>query len=421
MTAPTAPTATSAARESAAPAKMGIRFPQVEFPEDPGLRDLPRLFDPAWVWQTGGPATDHPHMEPDRMGIRHFIHSPGRSAMVSYEVEWHPEDCLPPRQIVVRTVKDRPVEVHVYPADSRLPGLVQAADPELAVRLVNRHVLFVPARSARVETIRYRPGFRAVLRYKVGRNRFYARVMRPDSVGVFLSAHALTGQSGFVVPRLAGCWEGGGVVWLSEIPGRNLRRHLRKGRRMDPDRLLEGLERLWRAPVARRDAPSFKLAGAYRRARRAFRHNLRDSASAMRVLNDATGRLDPFVRSWRPTGIAHNDFYDDQMLVLRDGRVALVDFEEAGPGDPLLDVGNFLAHLRWSSRFGRAADAAAAETFHGLFREAVLERFRWSEDDLAPREAVCLFRTCTNAIRHPGQDWRGKLGAGLALVNETLG
>ena len=32
---------------------------------------------------------------------------------------------------------------------------------------------------------------------------------------------------------------------------------------------------------------------------------------------------------------------------------ALVDFEEAGPGDPMLDVGNFIAHLCWRSRFGR--------------------------------------------------------------------
>ena len=222
-----------------------MRFPQVEFPDDPGLKDLPRLFDPEWLWQVWGRLAGPAGREPERMGIRHFIHSPGRSAMVSYEVEWHAEDYLPPRQMVVRTAKDRPVEGHVYPEDSRLPGLVEAADPELAVRLVNRYVLIVPARSARVETIRYRPAFRAVLRYKVGRNRFYARVMRPVAVGAFCSAHALTGQSGFVVPRLAGHWEDGGVVWLSEIPGKNLRRQLRKGRLREPDRLLEGLERLW--------------------------------------------------------------------------------------------------------------------------------------------------------------------------------
>ena len=109
------------------------------------------------------------------------------------------------------------------------------------------------------------------------------------------------------------------------------------------------------------------------------------------------------------------------MLVLRDGRIALVDFEEAGPGDPLLDVGNFLAHLRWASRFGRGRRRDGSGAFHQSFRHAALDRFRWTERDLALREAVCLFRICTNAIRRPQADWRGRLQAGLSLVNETLG
>ena len=52
---------------------------------------------------------------------------------------------------------------------------------------------------------------------------------------------------------------------------------------------------------------------------------------------------------------------------------------------------------------------------------AALERFRWSERELALREAACLFRICTYVIRHPQPDWRGKLETGLSLVNETLG
>ena len=73
----------------------------------------------------------------------------------------------------------------------------------------------------------------------------------------------------------------------------------------------------------------------------------------------ATRSLDSFVESWRPSRIAHNDFYDDQMLVLPDGGIAMVDFEETGPGDPMLDVGNFLAHLRWGYQIGRGRGAEA--------------------------------------------------------------
>lgn len=86
----------------------------------------------------------------------------------------------------------------------------------------------------------------------------------------------------------------------------------------------------------------------YRRAWHSFKHNLRDVDEAARHLQKVAKQLHAFVDSWRPTGLVHNDFYDDQMIVLPDGRISLVDFEAIALGDPLLDVGNFLAHLRWS-------------------------------------------------------------------------
>ena len=131
--------------------------------------------------------------------------------------------------------------------------------------------------------------------------------------------------------------------------------------------------------------------------------------------------LDVFVEAWRPSAIAHNDFYDDQILVLPDGDVALVDLEEAGPGDPMLDVGNFIAHLRWRSRLGRRLEDDASGSYLNEFRTAAMERFGWYELELNLREAVCLFRICTNVVRHPQDDWRDRLEAGLSLVNESLG
>ena len=131
--------------------------------------------------------------------------------------------------------------------------------------------------------------------------------------------------------------------------------------------------------------------------------------------------LAPFVQSWRPSLTAHNDFYDDQMLILPDGRIAFVDFEEAGSGGPMPDVGNFLAHLRWAANFGGEKEAKAKSAYHAIFRSASIERIGWSEQDLALREAVCLFRVCTNAIRHTRPDCRNRLGNGLSLVNEIIG
>ena len=396
-------------------------YPQVDFPDDPGLRELPQLFDADWLWRAYRRQFGKPGTDPCQMRIRQFSHNVSRIAIASYELEWHPDEFIPSRHFTVKIERGKPVELFRYPEDSRLPGLRTVADPETARRPISRYVLAMPPRRVRVKLIRYRPASRAVLRHSVSRARFYARVMRLNAVAPFLKAQELVGQSSFVVPRLAGNWAEGGVVWMSEIPGKNLRRGLRQGTTPDATLLLDGLETLWNVSPTRGTNRPFNLSRAYRRARHSFMHNIQDSRAALRNFNDATEVLDPFIRSWHPSGIAHNDFYDDQMLLLRDGRIALVDFEEVGPGDPMLDVGNFLAHLQGASHFGRKRENDAGMAFYHVFRDAALERFRWSERELAFREAACLFRMCTNFIRHPQQGWLDKLEAGLSLVNETLG
>ena len=404
---------------TASPTAVAL-YPQVAFPEDPGIPELPRLFDPEWVhgaYRQFGGQEPSPH----RIRIRQFSHSLDRTAVVSYEVEWHPHQYLPSQNFAAIVQRDGPEELFQYPEDSRLPGLPEVSHPETALELLSRHVLAVRSRRARVELVRYKPASRAVLRHGAGRVRFFVRVMRPTTASTFLAAHELMAQSGFVVPRVAGYWAEGGAVWLSEIPGRNLRERVRRGRMPDPSLLLDGLEPLWKASPKGNSGRPFNLAGAYRRERRSFRHNAQDNTAAMHNLKDATRSLDPFVRDWQPSVIAHNDFYDDQMLDLRDGRIAVVDFEEAGPGDPMLDVGNFLAHLRWATHFGPRGGMDARGAYHQIFRSAVLDRFGWSERELALREAVCLFRVCTNANRRPRDDWQGRLEEGLSLVNEILG
>ncbi len=395
--------------------------PRLEPSLDPFLPELAHLFDRDWVW-----AAFHQHNKGNEYGpphhfhVRQFVHRPGRTAFARYEVRWAAESYLAPRHFVARLDKDKPAEFFLYPDDGRLPGLRAVADPERALDLVNEFVLTVPGRRSRVELITYRPGYRAVLRHRFGRVKLYARVARPGDLPRLLDAYEITKSSGFVVPNLAGLWEEGGVIWLSEVTGANLRRRIRQGGMPDPMPLLAGLDQLWQRPMDSRRGRAFRLTSAFRSARRSFRHHLRDSHGGMQILQEAIGALTPFVRSWAPTATAHNDFYDDQLLVMADGKFALVDFEEAGPGDPLLDIGNFLAHLRWSGVFGKARDAGASVRYYSFFRGAALDRFGWNARSLAYREAVCLFRVCTNLIRHPQGNWRAKLETGLALVSEVL-
>ncbi len=392
--------------------------PPVEFPGDPGLSGASRLFDGEWVWQAYCNEFGRPEFDAHQIRVRHFNHSPGRGAIVSYALEWPPDAYLPPELFTVRILRAKPVELFRYPEDAQLPGLKNAARPDTALRLVNKHVFVIPVRRVSVDVVRYRPGSRAVLRHGVGKVTFYVRVLRPVRVAPLLAAADLVARSEFVAPRLAGDWKDGGVLWFSEIPGRNLRRHIQRGKLPDPALLLDGLESLWNMPHRNDSGRAFDLKGPYRRAKRIFTHALQGSEEGRRSLKDAALSLDHFVETWRPVCHAHNDFYDDQMLALPDGRLALVDFEELGPGDPMLDVGNFLAHLRWTSRFGPNRYASVRDTYRRLFQSAALERFHWDKHELALREAVCLFRMGTSAIRHIRHDWRSRLQAGLSLVNE---
>lgn len=408
------------ANEPLTPVGTPSLYPEVNFPEDPRLRDLPNLFDPQWVWQAYLSRFGTPTSPPDRIRVRHFAHSLGRTAIVTYEAQWPDDAYIPSECLVAKAQREKDVEFFRYPFDPDLPGLKSVANPDAALGILNKHVFAIPAKRAKVQLIRYRPANRAVLRHVVGKARFYVRVVRPAWVPSILAAYQVIARSSFVTPRIVEKWPEGGVLWLSEIPGRNLRRSIQAGKLPDADALLDNLRSLWELPLDSVKTRPFNLYGTYRRARRSFIHNLRGNRSALRQLKASARSLDPFVRSWRPTHVAHNDFYDDQLLALPDGRVALVDFEEAGPGDPMLDVGNFLAHLRWTSRFGRESRAEGSRNFYWILRQAALSRFRWDVRELALREAVCLFRICTNAIRHPQGDWQDRLEAGLSQVNEIL-
>ena len=395
----------------------------MEFPADRQLPDLAGLFDGAWVWKKYCDAFGEQDADPQSILIQGVSHTHGREAVVSYELEWDPDAYLPNERFTLHLERNNSLRISRFPDDSDLPGLGEVCRPESALRLVSKYVMAIPPRRMRVEVVRYRPGSHAVLRHRMGKARLYVRVVRPSEVAPILRSGELIGQSEFTVPRLAGLWREGGVLWLSEIPGKNMRRQLRSGEQPDPGVILDALESLWAVPLQGCDSAAvnlraFNLRGGYRRAKEILSHALGDGGEGWQEYRDSLEVLDPFTEAWQPAGVAHNDFYDDQMVMMPDGKIALVDFEGAGPGDPLLDVGNFLAHLRWTAHFGRKTSRRGE--YYGSFREEALGRFGWTESDLNLREAVCLFRICTNTVRHPQDDWRDRLAGGLSLVRGLL-
>ncbi len=392
--------------------------PAMEFPADNDLPDLPGLFDGEWVWQRYCGQFGEQEVYPDRLLIQGVSHTRGREAVVTYEAEWPDDAYLPNERFTVYLEPANRLRISRFPDDDYLPGLGEACDPESAQRLVSKHVMSISPRRMRVQVIRYRPRSHAVLRHRMGRSRLYVRVVRPSTVPAILQSAELIGRSDFAVPRLAGLWQEGGVLWFSEIPCTNLRRLVRRGEQPAPELILDALESLWAVPEEDSGSVPFDLPGAYRRARAILSHSVGEDGGGLQEYGRAVQALDPFVESWQATGIAHNDFYDDQMVVLPDGRICLVDIEGVGPGEPMLDAGNFLAHLNWASQVSRRGSSFG--DYHEAFRDASLERFGWAEEELDLREAVCLFRICTNAVRHPREDWRERLATGLSVVNEIL-
>jgi hypothetical protein len=326
-------------------------------------------------------------------------------------------------QFAVELVAGKPERLFRYPDDPYLPGLALATSAVDAHQLLNKYVSISPHR-LRVEAVRYRPATRAVLRHiaswrqaRLGKVTLFVRVMPPARISRLLAAAELAERSEFALPRLVGCWPEGGVVWMSTVPGNTIRTLIREGTPPGPERILDGLATLWSVPPKSGEGHALNLLGGFQMTQRLLAHVLQDD-EARRLLQQVTDVLGPFAEAWQPSVLAHNDFYDDQLLLTPEGDLALVDFEEIGPGDPLFDVGNMLAHLRWMASFGIAPEAC--DGYRRQFRADALDRFGWDTEALNLREALALFRLASNPFRQLQRDWPSKVKRGLALAAEVL-
>ena len=398
--------------------------PHVELPTDEELPGLSSLLDERWVWETFCENLGRPQEAPHRIRPRQIRYTPGKRAMVSYIAEWNRDEWVEEDQFAAECDADGSTRFFHYPDDPALPGLRSAASAVEAQDLVTRYVPVSPS-VVRVEAVRYRPMTRAVLRHtarwkKSGGSKIslFVRVMPLDKLPRLLTAWDLAEQSGFVLPKLMGVWDDGGVVWMNKIRGQTVRKRIHAGKAPEPDLLLDAVSGLWSAPLKDGQGQAANVKQGYRSTHRIFAHILKGDDVALSVLESLRSDLKPFAAAWQPTALAHNDFYDDQVILTKDRSLALVDFEEIGPGDPMLDVGNLLAHQRWMSQSEAAREVCG--DYRRRFRAEALARFGWKEDDLNLREAYCLFRLSTNPFRRLSLKWRDQTVKGLRLAKEAL-
>lgn len=285
-----------------------------------------------------------------------------------------------------------PAAVTMPRADADLPGLAAALDPasmEANLRRAARPFLPEDARivSIGARVLTYKPGRRCVIEYRIGVQRGAVRSWigvigkmraRKDGQAAFALLRALRDAGfnaesgdGISVPQPVGVLPALGMWLQSRVAGPTMTARL--GR---PEAVA----------VARRVADAahkLHLAGVPATVRHTVADEARildrcladvsteipESAGRLARLGDACHRLAAMLPEPAWCG-SHRDFYGDQILLGRDRRLFLIDFDLYCQADPGLDVGNFLGHVT-EHAVRHFSDASALEPVE----RALLRRF----------------------------------------------
>ena len=115
----------------------------------------------------------------------------------------------------------------------------------------------------------------------------------------------------------------------------------------------------------------------------------------------------------------HGDFYEAQIFLTDDLHLGLIDLEDGGAGDPLLDAANMLAHLTVLDYYSPEADGRPL-AYRTLVRDALLERMGGGEAELDWREAYGLFMLATGPFRVMRPAWQEEAEIRLDSALEKL-
>lgn len=235
----------------------------------------------------------------------------------------------------------------------------------------------------RADLLRHKPGRRALLRYTLTRPGGTLQVLgkvrakgtdhRTQRLQAWLWANGFDDScaDGVSAAEPLGTVDAFHMTLQRAVPGRGLETLLTADAKPLLGRVAEALYRLHRtpAPVCRRHTVHDELEilsrqlGAVSAASPQYRERLERLLAASAALAAGLPAA--------PEATLHRDFYPDQVLV-GGGRLYLLDLDLCARGDPALDVGNFVAHLREHAlrRWGNPdALAELAQAFTSRYRE----------------------------------------------------
>jgi glutathione synthase/RimK-type ligase-like ATP-grasp enzyme/aminoglycoside phosphotransferase (APT) family kinase protein len=362
--------------------------------------------------------------------------------------------------------------VQSFPYDADLPGLpaalatgspggplataltaaVQEVLGDLGVRLTDM----------RVSTVRYKPGSRCVLRYQVrsaaeemvffGKlysdpadaaeayrlaQRLWAALDRPSpapyAAAVVPRPLALVEELGLVMTEAAGGAHGGG-----QVPGSTLLRPPRTPRSMaDPPRaaLAGSAAALAWLHTSRVTAERYARSGsAYAASVGEWSHALAGAVPELGGELDRATRLIGEALVGAKVGspvLVHGAFKPSQLVFCVPDRPVITDLDAAGLGDPVLDIGYFLAYLRPPGLGGdrggiRAWYAAARHTFLDAYLAALASHGAAPEDPAALRrrsavfEAALLLKIASRRVRRVSSPRPAEVRAAVTHIDRCL-
>jgi len=294
---------------------------------------------------------------------------------------------------------------YLYPVDYGLPALVRVSAASAMREALRPNLPEGIGRltDAAPALVRYKPSRKALLRFPLAGGSLdavYVKLLTDDRGPTLVNLGRSLLAAGVVTPApLAYCPDERLLVHAA-VPG-------------TPLAALAGNDAFdrWMEPVA------VALARVQATDRTGLpEHRLADEATTIRATAGAIGGLVPALaprlerlasavakrlRDIPESSVPiHGDFYYDQALVSEAG-VVLIDFDEARLGHPLLDVGNFLAHLSAAGRRGVLHPAGA----RAAFRAASAQLLPASCRDIALFEAAAMIRLAGGPFRRLEPDW----------------
>src|SRR6266571_1100957 len=285
--------------------------------------------------------------------------------------------------------------LHSSLTDEKLPGLQTALDPGAMIGLLGaclRANQPVEERIHRCEAyiLRYKPGKRCTLRYRLEWIDPETRATRQQSMigklygdgkeggRIFGLMQELETQGfgvnstdGIRIPQLYGYLRELQMLLMEDIPDPTLTESFGSPHMTEHLQIAAlALRKLHHCPL--KPSRDFEVADQLASLRRAVSKIVPEAPDLAGLFEESLAQILSLAPHLPPheLSLVHRDFQYNQLLLGKD-RATLVDFDTMSNADPALDVGDFLAHLKWKGLQLQWSEAEARS-----FTEAFLNAYR---------------------------------------------